>query len=186
MRPALAVSCLVLACLQGCAGTAGLGAEPPYRFRQSLIDPDGSTPGPEATRRSAGPRRDATRCRALVGRELANELALVRACTGVALAAIPREGLSRRAALLDLALFEGTPVRLGVVVGRAGARVEFVFLRGGRVALGVLSTSQPHRRRLPGTARVENSYLRTIARADPAGTRYLAGELLAGFVAPAR
>ncbi|MFZ5785318.1 MAG: hypothetical protein ACOY3Y_02645, partial [Acidobacteriota bacterium] len=154
MRPALA-ACLALACLQGCAGTAGLGAEPPYRFRQALIDPEGNAPAPQATAHATRPAtRDTARCRALVGRALAGELALVRACTGVALSAIPPAGLARReAALLDLVLFQGAPVRLGVVVGRAGTRTEFVFLRGGRVQLGVLSTSQPHRRRLPGAAR---------------------------------
>jgi hypothetical protein len=52
------------------------------------------------------------------------------------------------------------------------------------VSLGVLNPLQPHRRRLSGS-RVENSYLRVIQRGDPAKTRYLAGELLVGYAAPA-
>ncbi len=176
--------------LGACAGGGGLGADPPYRFRQSLLEPE-LGPGSSRPRPSPppGPSHEPARCHALVGRALASELELVRRCTGVKLAAPPAAGATRRAEpeLLDLALFRGAPsgVRLGVVVARAGSRVEFVYLRGGKVRAGLLNLEQPHRRRLPGSARVENSYLREIQRGDPPTTRYLAGELLEAFLAPA-
>ena len=69
----------------------------------------------------------------------------------------------------------------GVVLGRSGSRVEFMILRGKCARVGVLNLAQPNRRRLRGH-RVENSFVRTITAADPPNTRYLAGQLLAGFV----
>ena len=109
----------------------------------------------------------------------------------------------------DLVLFHNTRDRnnngrgddrftaAGVVLGRSGSRVEFMILRQGRASVGILNLAQPNRRRIHGPraaassrsrsrrrgpARVENSYLRTISSADPPNTRYLAGQLLAGFV----
>jgi len=90
----------------------------------------------------------------------------------------------------DLVLFRGAGLTTGaqrdvgvvVGVGPRADRVEFVFVRRSRAALGVLSIAHPARRRDQGGV-VENSYLRVIRPEDPPGTRYLAGELLLGFAA---
>ena len=96
----------------------------------------------------------------------------------------------------DLVLFHNTRDRnnngrpddrftaAGVVLDRSGHRVTFMILRGGYARVAVLNMEQPHMRRLPGRARLENTYLRVISPADPPNTRYLAGQLLAGFVTP--
>jgi hypothetical protein len=192
----------LIALLAGCAGHPS--PEPfPHRFSQSLIDVPPLLDNSDGDGRSiARPPRAVTRCRSLVGRTLdAADAAmrLLRACLGptmtgaLAKAGQPFAALEPRRSeplLLDVALFRGTRPEAGegitdagVVVAVTGSRVEFVYVRAatGRVALGALNMSQPHRRRLGRSARVENSYLRVIRPTDGPATRYLAGELLAGF-----
>ena len=76
---------------------------------------------------------------------------------------------------------DGSAREAGVVVQTAGRRVRFLYLRQGRVRRGVLNLAQPNRRRLQGTI-IENTYLRVVCPGDKALTRYLAGQLLSGFV----
>lgn len=72
---------------------------------------------------------------------------------------------------------------VGVVIARRGARIAFVYLSGERVREGVLDLRRRGVRRRRG--RLLNSYVRIKTPRDAARTRYLAGELLAGFVPPA-
>jgi hypothetical protein len=107
----------------------------------------------------------------------------------------PQELQRHRARPGDLVLFHNTRdanrngeiddawTDVGVVVRARSGRVDFVYLRRSRAHLGVLDLKQPHRRRTRA-GDVKNTYLRTKRRNDPARTPYLAGELLAGFVAP--
>lgn len=155
------------------------------------------------TARRPDPNKDARRCRLMRGRTFRGSstratLRLIKACLRRRLPASVlrgrgvelRDGDARPG---DLVLFHNTRDRnnngrgddrftaAGVVLRRSGARVEFLVLRAGSARLGVLNMAQPNRRRVRGF-RVENSYLRTITAADPPNTRYLAGQLLAGFV----
>jgi hypothetical protein len=136
---------------------------------------------------------------AYTGAHDAASLQMTRDCLGAPLteAAVRGEGVDLRPAdphPLDLVLFRGTRSECaggadgsaretGVVVETAGPRVRFMVLSQGRVRLGVLNLVQPNRRRLQG-ATIENSYLRVACPGDGASTRYLAGQLLAGFFTP--
>jgi hypothetical protein len=177
--------------LAGCAAASEWRGAP-YLFRQSLIDPE-SSPLVGASPRSPAGREGTTaaRCRALAGRSFASSTALLGACLGAS-GRGAREAPDRTRApeLLDLAIFDGARTEaggavrrlIGVVVGLRGPRVEFLFLRDGRASIGVLDLARPSLRR--ARSRIENSYLRVISRDDPPSTRYLAGDLLAGFARP--
>jgi hypothetical protein len=153
-------------------------------------------------RRSRG--RSLRSCRHLAGRRYGSQphhravAAMLRACLGreVSLTAIGRdEDALRRSDPLqgDLVLFHNTRDAnrnhklddrfsdVGVVVGVRGTLVTFVYVRRGRARQGVLNLEAPHRRRRTRRARVENTFLRVKLPADPPGTRYLAGQLFAGF-----
>jgi hypothetical protein len=183
----------------------------PYRYRQSMLDPEARA---NETRREpqarAAPRRAAdgnqrrqlaAKCRRLIGQRLAGDhdqamLQLVRHCLGPA---APERELSQRRLgvhraqprLGDLLVFHDTRdlngnrqlddpfTDVGLVIGRAGDRLEFVFVRQGCATLGLVNPAQPARRRTSGE--IENSYLRVIRPDDPPGTVYLAGQLLAGM-----
>lgn len=67
------------------------------------------------------------------------------------------------------------------IVLTVGQEVEFAYQSGARVRRGVLNASWPHVRRLG--QRIVNTYVRVKTPLDPPGARYLASELLAGFVA---
>jgi hypothetical protein len=143
-------------------------------------------------------------CRRLPGRRYGSRshrravAAMLRTCLGrnVSLAAIHRdEGAIRRSNPRrgDLVLFHNTRDAnrnhklddrfsdAGVVVDVRGTLVTFVYVRRGRARKGVLNLDAPHRRRRARRARVENTFLRVKLPVDPPGTRYLAGQLLAGF-----
>jgi len=145
----------------------------------------------------------ADRCWGLRGRTFAGpyeeaNLKLLAACFNRAVArdTLAGEGLNLRSVggprPGDLLLFHNTRDRnrngalddrhtaTGVVVKTAKGRTTFIFLRGRRARAGVLNLRRPHHRRLNGT-RIQNTYLRSIHPSDPPGTRYLAGELLAGY-----
>jgi hypothetical protein len=187
---------LVALVLEGC-GAQPLPEAIPYRFSQSLLlgghqPPERSAPAAAASR-GASPETAARRCLGLVGRvpqgsaQQARQW-LLHSCTGRTLppASMRGEGLDLRPTqprLLDLAVFRTADgVReVGVVVQVEGERARFVFLRGDRADLGRLNLAHPDRRRLEGSTRIENSYLRVIRPADPPTTTYLAGQLLAGF-----
>lgn len=149
-------------------------------------------------RRSRVPRT----CRRWLGKRFSGpharaEARLIRACLGrgVAVKALrqaePRAGSPR---VGDLALFHNSRdankngklddevSHAAVVVAVSGPRVAFVYLRRERVRLGQLHLKQRTVRRRGG--RLQNSYLRIIGRRDPPTARYLAGELLSGFVDP--
>lgn len=150
--------------------------------------------------------KDARRCLLMRGRRFRGSgaratLRLVKACLRRRLpaSALRGKGVDLRdddARPGDLVLFHNTRDRnnngrpddrftaAGVVLDRSGHRVTFMILRGGYARVAVLNMEQPHMRRLPGRARLENTYLRVISPADPPNTRYLAGQLLAGFVTP--
>jgi len=145
------------------------------------------------------------RGRTFDGPREAATLAMLRACLGPALPAAAAKGrgltLRRRAPLPgDLVLFHDTRdannnrkiddrfTDAGVVLEVKRARVRFLYLhpRSGAAVVGTLNLHQPNRRRL-GDRTVQNTFLRVKRRGDPPTTRYLAGQLLAGFarVAPA-
>jgi hypothetical protein len=154
-------------------------------------------------------RRLARRCRRLEGRRFAGThqqatLGMLRRCLGRSVTPELLEGRSievrpDRPAPGDLVLFHNTRDAnsngknddlysdAGVVIEIRGLRVRFIYLRRGRVLQGVLNRKHPHRRRLT-TATIQNTYLRIKRRNDPPRTRYLAGQLLAGFakVSPGR
>jgi hypothetical protein len=168
-----------------------------------------TSPRPAVSSTSDGQWRDlsllAARCRAQVGQTFTGPhepavLHLLQRCLSprLSVASIHGEGVTlhhQRPQPGDLVLFDNTAdqnqnqkaddlfTEAGVVVQVDGGRVKFVFLRGGRACLGILSLRQPHRRRLRGLE-IENSYLRIIHADDPPRTRYLAGQLLAGFATP--
>jgi hypothetical protein len=144
----------------------------------------------------------ARRCRGLRGRTFAGPrekatLQLLRACVGQSLSARALSGarLHRDPRVGDVVLFHNTRdananrkpddrfTDAGVVIERRGARVRFLYLHptSGRVRIGSLNLAQPNRRRLGRSARVQNTFLRIKRRSDPPSTRYLAGQLLAGF-----
>ena len=145
------------------------------------------------------------RGRTFDGPREAATIALLRACLGPGLPAAAAKGrgltLHRRApGPGDLVLFHDTRdannnrrvddrfTDAGVVLEVKRARVRFLYLhpRSGAAVVGTLNLHQPNRRRLGGKA-VQNTFLRVKRRGDPPATRYLAGQLLAGFarVAPA-
>ncbi len=150
--------------------------------------------------------KDARRCRLMRGRRFRGSgtratLRLIKACLRRRLPAamLRGKGVELRgddARPGDLVLFHNTRdhnnngrpddrfTAAGVVLHREGPRVTFMILRGGHASVAVLNTDRPHLRRRPGRARLENTYLRVISPADPPNTRYLAGQLLAGFVTP--
>jgi hypothetical protein len=136
----------------------------------------------------------AQRGRELVGKPFSGD---EPAATEALLAAVFGEGrawrlpalVPRRAAARpgDLVLFfarRPAPAKVGVLLACDGPRLVFLHLRGGKAQLGWLHLGQPHRRRLPGQTAVANSYVRIKRPEDPPSTRYLAGQLLAGFAAP--
>lgn len=196
--------------LAGCS-TALRPESVSYQYRQSMISDDLEPEAPVSRRRQkkirrprSDPNAAARRCRQLRGRRMGGgaraALRLIKRCLRRSLPARVLRGRGVELRLDaprpgDLVLFHNTRDRnnngrsddrftaTGVVVGRSAERVEFVYLRDRRVQLGVLNLSQPNRRRLRGR-RVENSYLRIIQPADPPRTRYLAGQLLAGFTTP--
>jgi hypothetical protein len=69
----------------------------------------------------------------------------------------------------------------GIILSVDGDRYEFLYLRGEKAALGYVNPRQPYRRRLSAD-HIENSFIRVIRPDDPPEARYLAGQLLAGFV----
>jgi hypothetical protein len=187
------VLALLLVAAPGCA--IGISAGLPV-YRQGLIDPEwdpisGSEPAPAATET----RRRLARCRRVEGRELASALReaerqLLARCWG-RFSTPPQVSPERAPRPLDLVRFEearpsaAAPAGalLGVVLAVQGDRVEFLYPRGTRARRGFLNLRHPDRRRsAPG--RIDNTYLRVIRPGDPRGTRYLAGQLLAGFAAP--
>lgn len=156
-----------------------------------------SAPGGRPGQQAAG------RCWGLRGRAFAGpyeeaNLKLLAACFNrtVARDTLAGEGLNRRSVggprPGDLLLFHNTRDRnrngalddrhtaAGVVVKTSKGRTTFIYLRGHRARAGVLNLRRPHLRRLTGP-RIQNTYLRSIHPSDPPGTRYLAGELLAGY-----
>ncbi|MCB9556136.1 MAG: hypothetical protein H6707_08535 [Deltaproteobacteria bacterium] len=74
--------------------------------------------------------------------------------------------------------------QVGIVLDRRQDAVSFVYASGGKFRLGLLDLRLPHRRRYQSGSSVANSYLRQKRREDPPETRYLAGELFAGFITP--
>ena len=162
----------------------------PYQFRESLLSMDD-------TRRSDAPpvriRRRAERrtvnCRGALGRQLADDVALLRLCLGAsssactgADAALHREAKPRTVAHFHNTRADDRQSQLGVVTSVRGSRVRFYYRQQGTGMLraGVLDLKQPHRRRRAGS--ILNSYLRVKRPDDPSSTAYLAGQLLAGFV----
>lgn len=188
-----ALLALLLVAAPGCA--TGISAGLPA-YRQSLIDPEWdpiaeSAPAPAATET----RRRLARCRRAEGRELAATLRaaerqLLARCWGRSITP-PQVNPERAPRPLDLVRFEearpsaAAPAGalLGVVLAVQGDRVEFLYPRGTHARRGFLNLRHPDRRRAtPG--RIDNTYLRIIRPGDARGTRYLAGQLLAGFAAP--
>lgn len=117
---------------------------------------------------------------------------MIESCLGSVAPSRPQPGL-RRPQLADIVLFHNTRdengngklddrcTHRGVVVDLDGPRVEFIYLRRQYVKLGVLNLDQPHRRRLAGR-QIQNTFLRVKLPTDAPKTRYLAGQLLAGFI----
>jgi hypothetical protein len=70
--------------------------------------------------------------------------------------------------------------RIGIVVTRDRV-VEFVYLAGGVVRRGFLDPVRTRLRR-DATGAIVNTSIRHGKRSPPAGTRYLAGELLVGVI----
>jgi hypothetical protein len=59
--------------------------------------------------------------------------------------------------------------------------VHYIDRSGGRVRRGKMNVRRPHLWRDPHSLKLLNSYLRRRKKIDPPGTRYLAGDLFAGF-----
>jgi hypothetical protein len=179
----------------------------PFRFRQSFLLGGGGPGGTSFTRESRRrrrvrrrrpPRREKTsggaiarRCRGLRGKTFKGPrdqatLRLLRACVGQKLStrALRGAALHRDPRIGDVVLFHKTgDATAGVVIARRGPRVRFLYLHptSGRARVGTLNLDQPNRRRLRRSARIQNTFLRVKRRTDPPSTRYLAGQLLAGF-----
>lgn len=192
--------------LLGC-GAPPPREEIPFRYRQSMIEARRDRAelltrprsAQVTARRAPAP---ASACRALAGRAFGGPHSealwrMLRACLGPTLArrAVRGVGLELRAEGPrpgDLVLFHNTRdenrnrrpddhyTDAGVVVEADGPRVTFLYLAQGRARLGVLNLWQPNRRRLSGPS-IQNTYLRTKSPSDPPRTRYLAGQLVAGF-----
>jgi hypothetical protein len=87
----------------------------------------------------------------------------------------------------DLVVFDAVRAELpaslvGVVVGARGdGTVEFIYLARGVVRRGWLNAAAPSRQR-DDDGRVLNTFVRHSEGRDPRDTRYLAGQLLAGYV----
>jgi hypothetical protein len=186
--------------VHGACGATPRREAMPFRFRQSLLGSveSGPTSG-SRKRRPPRPKRGPPivgSCQSLEGQafsgkphEAARQLLsamlghrvpdrrLRDAARRIDRARQPRPG--------DLVFFHTDgAVPAGVVTHRSGPRVTFVRLLGGRARCARLHLRQPHRRRLPGQRQVANSFVRVKRPGDPPDTRYLAGELLAGFAAP--
>lgn len=81
----------------------------------------------------------------------------------------------------DLALFEDGSL-VGVVVSqKENGAVEFVYVQGGIVRRGFVYPPTPTQRRDP-RGRILNTFVRPFRTADRRGQKYLAGELLYGYV----
>lgn len=63
----------------------------------------------------------------------------------------------------------------------ADGTVHYIDRSSGRIKRNRMHVGRPHLWRDPVTHKVLNSYLRSRRRADPPGTRYLSGDLFAGF-----
>lgn len=79
------------------------------------------------------------------------------------------------------ATMAGNKYIYGIVVGRNGPKVQFIYLRQSRVKLGALNLRAPQKRR-QANGQIENTYLRVKKIDDQPSARYLAGEMLIGFV----
>ena len=175
----------------------------PYGFRQPIPQRSSASTKAQVTRQSrrqapkiggrSWPARARRRCRALIDREFASVSALLHACfaSGKAPSApngrsAKRPGPSVRPGQLLLfaasfgELSRNGPLTVGVVIRGGRSRILFVYLFDGRARLGRLDLEQPHRRRLPGSRRIANTFVRRKKRGDPDDQRYLAGQLLAG------
>ncbi len=73
---------------------------------------------------------------------------------------------------------------VGLVLEVRGPQVFFVYLSGRRARRGILHLRLRSRRWSHGLARPLNSFVRVKRPDDPSQTRYLAGQLLAGFHPP--
>jgi hypothetical protein len=191
----LAIALWLALGLAGCLPAASVTAAPPYR--QGLIDPEWDPLATSSAEPQPRPDRDRAllRCRRLNGRQLGAtsdeaQRRLLLGCLGRQPGDV-QASRERTPHPLDLALFdEARPSveqsagrLLAPVVGVSGDRVEFLYVRGTRARLGVLDLQRPDRRRGP-RGELHNTWLRIIRPSDPKATRYLAGELLAGFAAP--
>jgi len=81
----------------------------------------------------------------------------------------------------DLVVFEDGWL-VGVVTSvRSDGTVEFIFSRGGVVRRGFLNTSFRGRRR-DAQGRILNTFVRPFKSGDPPSQKYLAGELVTGYL----
>jgi hypothetical protein len=81
----------------------------------------------------------------------------------------------------DLAIFDDGWL-LGLITAVSeDATVEFIYVRHGVVRRGLVNATLPDRRR-DGRGRAVNTFVRAFSEQDPEGTKYLAAELLSGFV----
>lgn len=119
--------------------------------------------------------------RTLVARGLALPEATARNGTDLLTAARSANALVTSAKPLDLAIFDNGEL-IGVVVSVCpGGLVEFVYTQRGVVRRGLVSPATPHVRR-DRQGRARNTFVRPFSHSDKRGQKYLAGELLSGFI----
>ena len=208
------VLCLLAAILAGGCQRPLRADRRPYRLSLGLLEPQGALRRqPRVRSRSkqkTRPRRKRValdrRCRAIVARAKAlvgqrlpgtspqRQRALLTRALGSRQPRWRVSRLRRRARPGDLIVFDQTRDEngnrrlddrrsdVGIVLARRGSRVTFVYVSGERVRQGVLDLRRRSQRRRRG--RLLNSYVRIKTPNDSPRTRYLAGELLAGFLPP--